>query len=212
MIKIYIRTTSERKLDESISRELGSDYELLIDYEHKPTKAFIDSLKKVKGEDVIFLEDDVILCRNFKERILDVISHNQSKLINFFTFPTLYKFKIATPNQFCYNQCTYYPKGIINLMLEYVNNYNDIYEETSPEKVCKRIFTELNILSITYRPCLVQHLDNGSLMSHNRSFSRRTPYFVDYLDELGITYEEANTHKEELINLMKEKFKDIDKN
>ncbi len=209
MIKIYIRTTSERKLDESISRELGSDYELLIDYEHKPTKAFIDSLKKVKGEDVIFLEDDVILCRNFKKRIFDVILHNQNSLINFFTFPTLYKFKILTPSQFCYNQCTYYPKDIIDLMLDYIDKHIDIYEETSPEKVCKRIFTELNILSITYRPCLVQHIDKGSLMNHNRPSSRRTPYFIDYLDELGITYEEANEHKKELIQLMNEKFNEV---
>ena len=71
---------------------------------------------------------------------------------------------------------------------------------------------DLKLKVINYRPCLIQHKDNKSLMGNDNKFPykilRCTPYFVDYLDELGIPYEDSYKHKQELLNLMKEKFKD----
>ena len=60
---------------------------------------------------------------------------------------------------------------------------------------------------LVYRPCLVQHIDYNSLISNCNK--RRSPYFIDYLEELNITYEEARTeeNRQKLINLMNEKFK-----
>jgi hypothetical protein len=44
---------------------------------------------------------------------------------------------------------------------------------------------------VQYRPCLVQHLDNSSLIDNIAEGHRRTPYFIDYLDELNISYDQA---------------------
>ena len=68
-MKIYIRTTGERKLDESIERELGSNYELLFDKEHQPVDSFINQLKIISKDDSLLLEDDVILCYNFLDEV-----------------------------------------------------------------------------------------------------------------------------------------------
>jgi hypothetical protein len=49
----------------------------------------------------------------------------------------------------------------------------------------------LDITHIQYRPCLVQHLDSKSLVNNLAIGYRRTPYFIDYLDELNISYDQA---------------------
>lgn len=212
MLKFYVRTTGERVLDNSFSQ---IDYDLSIDYEHNPTKAFISLLKQVQNDNVILLEDDIILCKNFKQHIESVIFSHSNELINFFSYPSLFIFSSKLHcSIFCYNQCTYFPSAITKQIIKYIDEHNEVYNEPSPEKVCKKVLKELNIDWYMYRPCLVQHLDNGSLLGHIRKFSRRSPYFIDYLDELGITYEEArsNENQDKLINLMNEKFKEINKN
>ena len=63
---------------------------------------------------------------------------------------------------------------------------------------------------VNYRPCLVQHIDKDTLIQEYKCGNRRTPYFIDYLEELNIPYEEAcePENKQRLIDLMNEKFKD----
>ena len=87
MIKYFVRTTGERTLDDSFSQ---IEYTLLVDKEHKPVKSFIEQLEIIGDYDAIFLEDDVQLCRNFKEKVESVIKKYPDRLINFFTAPTNY--------------------------------------------------------------------------------------------------------------------------
>ena len=201
MIHYFIRTTGERTLDKSISRELGEDYTLLVDTEHKPVKHFIEVLKTINNYDSVLLEDDVILCKDFKNRIEEVISAYHDQMINFFNSPELYT-KILTNGNFCYMQCRYYPKGSCNLLIKELDRFKD------KPKVCpclNMISSKHNLTILQYRPCLVQHIDDSSLVG-NMHGRRRSPYFIDYLDELGITYDKAYEHRKELIALMKSKF------
>lgn len=73
-LKVFIRTTGERKLDKSIEEELKGNYTLLIDKEHKPIDSFIEQLKTISNYDAILLEDDVILCKDFLNEVNKVIS------------------------------------------------------------------------------------------------------------------------------------------
>ena len=72
-LKIFIRTTGERKLDKSIVRELNGNYTLLVDKEHKPIESFINQLRIISDYDAILLEDDVILCKDFLKEATKVI-------------------------------------------------------------------------------------------------------------------------------------------
>ena len=88
-------------------------------------------------------------------------------------------------------------------------------EEQEPNKyqydvLESKALRQLNMTHIQYRPCLVQHLDFKSLIG-NRENSRITPFFIDYLEELGITYDDCEKHKWviELKYLLKDKFKNI---
>ena len=58
----------------------------------------------------------------------------------------------------------------------------------STDQVEDLALKEMNETHIKYRPCLVQHLNFHSLLNHKIE-CRRTPFFVDYLDKLGLKYE-----------------------
>lgn len=203
MIKYFIRTTNERQLDSSYSQ---LDYELLIDYNHNCGKAFIEQLEYVNDFDSVLLEDDVILCKDFKNRIEKVIAEHPNDIINFFSYPMEYAEEGYSRYQFCWNQCTYFPKGIGKQIVDIIKKYN--FTNTSAERNLRFALNKLHMKYYIYRPYLVQHIDNGSLMAHNTICKRRSPFFVDYLDELGIDYKDANTteNKSKLVKLLKEKF------
>ena len=205
-IKYFVRTTLDRKLDDSYSQ---IEYELLIDYEHKPLKSLISQYEYISNYDCVLLEDDLILCKDFKNRIEKVIQEHPNDIINFFYNPNDY-FMTKYEQRAAFSQCRYYPKGITSKIVEQLKTF-DFLNATKTAPYVTRSIRKLDMNILHYRPCLVQHIDIDTLVG-NCVGIKRTPYFIDYLDELGITYEEANTHKEELINLMKEKFKDIDKN
>lgn len=207
-MKIFIRTTNERALDESIKRELGDDFTLLIDLEHNSGKAFVKQLDIINEYDSVVLEDDVILCKDFKKRIEEVINTYPNELINFFTQPTTY-FPTKKLSFFCYNQCVYFPKGFAKLIKDTLCKYN--IDLNRQEVIMRESLNKLKLKHLCYRPCLVQHIDKGSLMNHNPSFCRRSPFFIDYLEELNIPYENSGTKENyrKLFDLMKEKFKDV---
>ena len=81
MIKYYVRTTLERKLDSTYSQV---NYELLIDREHNARKSFVEQLEYLAtlDDDVVILEDDLILCKDFKHIIEGVINQYKNKIRN----------------------------------------------------------------------------------------------------------------------------------
>lgn len=208
MIKYFIRTTGERKLDGSVVRELGDDYTLLIDTEHKPVESFVEHLSIISEYDSVLLEDDVVLCKDFKQRIEEVIGECKDKVINFFTFPSSYFTTHITFYDFRYNQCTYYPKNLSKQIANEIIELKKRFPKEEYDVLEGFALKNLQMVYLIYRPCLVQHLDLKSLISNNH-YQRITPYFIDYLEELNIPYEEAYKpeNKQRLINLMRKKIK-----
>ena len=188
-IKYFVRTTGERKLDESFNQ---IDYELLIDTEHKPITSFIAQLKYISNYNAVLLEDDVILCKDFKKRIEEVINQHPDDIINFFTDPMRY-FTTQYSLTFFYNQCTFYPIGVTDKIADTMIDDFKIHQDAKGyDYVEARALMKLQIPHLQYRPCLVQHNDKKSLISFSNE-SRITPYFIDYLDELGLKYDDKGT-------------------
>ena len=184
MAKYYIRTTGERILDESYNQ---IPYTKLVDKDHRYVAFFIEQLEKYGNEDIVIIEDDCILCKNFKERIESVIAQYPNKIINFFQLPTRKYFKTHESTEYLQNQCTYYPKG---LTIKLARKMREILEKNPKIRtdVCEDLaLKELKETHVKYRPCLVQHLNFDSLLN-NKVGSKRTPFFIDYLDELKLDY------------------------
>lgn len=208
-IKYFVRTTGERELDNSFSQ---IEYELLIDKEHKPLKSLKEQLEHISEYNAVLLEDDIILCKDFKNRIEEVIDKYPDKIINFFNAPQVWQ-EIIENDNFCFSQCRYYPKGIGHILAEQIN----IHSPFQPCIALSSIAQRQHIPIMQYRPHLVQHLDLDSSFNIQIQYKkyarvRRSYYFIDYLDELGITYEEASIeeNKLKLIELMNKNIKGID--
>ena len=179
-IKYFVRTTGDRDFNYDI------DYKALIDKEYDGVKSFIDALNTISEYDAVLLEDDLVLCKNFKEEIEKVISEYPDTIINFFTVPEFYYTTHYSEN-FSYNQCTYFPKGLGKLLAEQML---PMYKQGIKQSYGNLLSISLNRLGIPhliYRPSLVQHIDGKSIFQKTSFiYERNTLYFKDYLDELGI--------------------------
>lgn len=206
MVKYFVRTTLERQLDNSYSQ---IEYELLADTEHNPVKSFIDQLEYLGTLecDVVLLEDDLILCNEFKTKIEKVIKKYKNNIIQFFTLPSTYFTTHITDDTFKFNQCTYYPKGVLSKIANYMRKHSNDKFPYGYDTIESWALKEYQLTYVVYRPCLVQHIDYKSLIS--KCNGRRTPYFIDYLDGLNISYVDAAKpeNKQKLIDLMNKKFK-----
>lgn len=184
MIKYFVRTTNNRVF------EYDLEYHKLVDTDCKPVESFIKQLKYISSWDSVLLEDDLILCEDFKNKIEDAIKQYPDKIINFFTRPNDY-FTTHESSIFAYNQCTYYPKGIAAKLAVKMEEGFKKNPRAQYDILENNALRELGIPHVQYRPCLVQHLDNDSLVGNVAHGLRRSPYFIDYLNELGVNYENA---------------------
>lgn len=205
-----------------------------MDKEHKFVDIFASQLEQAASGQadggIVLMEDDIILCKNFKERIETVINERPDEIINFFTCPMdLFhsrEVKYDDEVKFCYNQCTYYPIKLIPLFIETINKVlaGSRPKRCTPETMVAETIKQHQLSHYCYRPCLVQHIDDVSLINNNLRCDRRSPFFIDYIDELNesgetsFKYDDLVDHPEnykeifiKLLTKMYDQFKDIDK-
>ena len=156
------------------------------------------------------LEDDLVLCKNFEEEIKKAIAQYPNNIIQFFTDPWVYENTHLRSYPFEFNQCTYYPKGvgekIANKMKELLPTFPK--DQILYSHVENKALTNLLIPHIVYRPCLVQHNNQNTILRKDRHHfeGMETIWFKDYLDILGISHKNAYT-PETYIKLLKLKNK-----
>lgn len=186
-MKYYVRTMPGRK-------DVLPDYfEKIIDTEGRYVKSYIDALYKISDYDAVLVEDDIVLCNNFKEEVEKVIAQYPTTIINFFSNPERY-YTTHLTELFGYNQCTYFPRGLAKILADemmkiYIPEENTIYKQRYGRLLGVSL-ENLGIHHLVYRPCLVNHIDGTSTFD-GKFNQRNTIYFKDYLDRLGITMEEA---------------------
>ena len=199
-MKYYVRTTGERQFNYDIN------YETLVDREHKPIKSFINQLKYISSNDSILLEDDLVLCKDFKKRIEEIVAQYPNSVINFYESP--YDFYFTEERRgikYRFNQCTYYPKGVSKLIADKMEEIWPRYQNIKQYDFLQAYaMDELDMSYISYRPCLVQHLNGRSIIGNSDNVS--TLFFIDYIEELGINYKDVIQFKNN-INLQKIKTK-----
>ena len=173
-MRIYVITNCVRTIHSSYNQ---IDYELYVDKTNHPYKHYLDLLEKVKDidDDILILEDDLVLCKDFLEHIKPIINQYKNMLINFFWQPlrNIKKTTIETKG-FCYTQCIYYPKGMINKF------YGDLLEPTfSGTKNIAQALEKNNIPFVNVRPHYLQHIGDKSLIWKTRPIVRSSQFIDD---------------------------------
>lgn len=176
-MKIYVLTNNIRKLDDSYNQV---DYILYVDKSNNPHKCYLDLLNLVKelDEDVLILEDDLILCKDFVSEITPIINQYKDIIINFFWEP-LRNVKKTTIESvgFCYTQCVYYPKEMINVF------YKDLIEPTfSYAENIAQALEKNNLKFVNVRPHYVQHIGDDSLIWKGLCV-RKSRMFIDDMNK-----------------------------
>ena len=186
-MKYYVRTTGERDL----SAYSSLDYTPLYDYEHKPVESFIEQMKIISKSNAVFMEDDIILCKDFEAKLEEAVKKYPGQVINFFFQPLAYLFTGEVEGKrFLYNQCVYYPRYVAGKIAKEMER---LVEEGIKWKQYDEIqavaMQNLGINFINYRPCLVQHVGKQSLLGNKWLADAKTIYFIDDIE--GMNYDDA---------------------
>lgn len=182
MIRYYVRRIPNRKLNSTYNQ---IEFEELIDYNHDPVGSYINQLKLISDEDSVLIEDDVLLCKNFKKEIEEVISKYPNSIISFFDEPRIY-YKTKYKRNLCWTQCIYYPKGVSKIIADEMKKVH--CNPYTYDIILSEVMNRLKLNYLSYRPTLVQHLDFDTYIQKNCPRSRFTLYFKDYIDDLKIDY------------------------
>lgn len=207
-MRYYVRTTGDRVLDKTYSQ---IDYELLIDHQRNPIEHFIQSLRQISESDSLLLEDDLVLCKDFTNRVNDAISAYPGKIVNFFSDPRLY-LQTIEHSYIAYNQCTFYPKGIAENIADVMDSLPRRTREMERNRYSlleTDALKQLGLTVVEYRPHLVQHLDFDTLLFPKTYHTRRSIFFADYIDELGIRYIDAKYFLRNLCRLQNRHFEEL---
>lgn len=196
-------TVSERLKNVNAIKEQIPELEVFIDY----NKSKFDFLLKVwdalKNDDIIWLEDDIELCNNFKEKIENEIEFFGNKeLISFFYAPieTMYNSKFFSLDSrsayrdgksFLWNQCVFIPKGFLNYFIYYYNNNFKNFNFFKPhdfnyDNCIAYALNEMNQNYWLIRPSLVQHSDKNSTLGHTDG---RVSLYFNNIFEKGFHFE-----------------------
>lgn len=188
-MKYYVRTTEER----SLNNFSNINYIKLVDSEKNPVKSMIEQLKEISNDNSVFMEDDIILCEDFINKIENIINHFPNDIINFYFQPLKYQITgKQLGKNFVFNQCVYYPKGVAKQIAEEMENIlktNFKFEQY--DKLQAKAMSNLGINFISYKPMLVQHIGNKSLLGNKWINNARTIYFIDDLNKLKLDYDDC---------------------
>lgn len=154
-------------------------------------KKFINCFRLEKEyTGLVLLEDDIILCKNFYDRIIKSIKERPNNIISFFEKPLTKKeltSKYMAPSEFLYNQCNYYPADVCKLIPddEMINRFEKWYYKSwqyPSDEYINYVLVNYKIKYYMQVPFLVQHQDWKSTWGP-RGKTRQTKYFIDDLED-----------------------------
>lgn len=187
------------------------ELEVFVDTNREKFNFLLKVWDNIKNDDVIWLEDDITLCNNFKEKVENEIKFFGNKeLISFFYAPInidksgMHDSKFFKSDSrsiyrsgeaFIWNQCVFIPKGFSEYFIYYYNEFKNIncfkFEGFNYDNCIAYSLGKMKQNYWLIRPSLVQHNLEKSTLNHNGD---RTSLFFnkDNLHENGYHFEYVN--------------------
>lgn len=170
---------------------------IVIDKDKDWYKSFFNACDMLDKTGGIFLEDDIILCKNFCQRIEFIINQKgKDRVYNFFEKPKNWlPMAYLGGSNFLWMQCIYLPPGLPGRMYQYFEEFKNEkpkkFYGLSVDAFISYVLTQEKMKYWRIRPCLVQHSEFKSTTFHAKG--RQTPYFVDDLEEKGLNYDDLQS-------------------
>lgn len=178
-MKFIMRTVGEVDLSGYL-KEIP-DLIVVKDKKHNAYDTFQMALNQGLGGGAVHLEDDIILCNNFINRILEIINQHPSDVIQFFsmrkddlTVGTRY----INGSKFLMGQCFYIPEYLSLSLYAYSYNWERIKEHPTGLDTMISDFLKLNKINyLNIVPNLVDHQCVKSRIDPRRSTKRQSLTF-----------------------------------
>jgi len=179
-MKIIVRKMPQMVLDKSFE-QLNGKYEIC--FNGNAMETFMKSIEMSENDDCLNLEDDIVLCDNFLEKVNEVIAQYPDKIISFFTLKKRpMGINIERGKTFCMNQCVYIPKKRNKALLKYqpvwMKSKRGIENPTGYDYLMGDLMDLLNETYVLYQPSLVQHMEMKSRINPKRSSKRQSKTFI----------------------------------
>lgn len=188
----HVSWSPERDLVvESMKQEIPN-LEVYTDVFHDWYRAFFDVCDMIDETGAVLLENDVLPCKDFRNRVEAIIQEKgKDKVISFFEKPkTWLSTAYVGGSNFSWMQCLYLPPGVPGKAQRYFDEFRTTrpkqFKGVSVDIFLRYVFVKEKIKYWRIRPCMVQHLNLRSLAGH--SSNRNTIFFVDDLEARGIDY------------------------
>jgi len=178
-IKFIMRTVG--KVDLTEYAEAIPDLIVCKDMKHDAMDTFRMSLAMVCDHPSVNMEDDIILCDDFYNKILEEIRKRPDDVIQFFSMrkdDLTVGSRYITGSKFMMNQCFYLPKGMSADLLAYMNEWSRFDEHpTGYDILMADYFKKNKIRYWNVCPNLVDHKVEKSRIDPRRSSKRQSLTF-----------------------------------
>ena len=142
----------------------------------------IHALRRAGPNPVVMMEDDLILCRNFRTRITSAILTKPNAIIKFFFWRNPGETQEFTQPFWCIwdgSQCYYLPSGYARMLSDFMkNNPKKAGPQRDKDTLVSKFCYEHKPELIHWKASLAQHIVGPSAESTKR-YDRRTRYFID---------------------------------
>lgn len=176
-IEFIVRTTVSGGISLKEMRAEIPNLVILVDQNHDAMANFLRAVT-YSDKPCVHLEDDVILCNNFHEKIIEIIEAHPNDVIQFFsmrkedlTIGTRY----IAGSRFMMNQCFYLPAGMGKEIAEFWKTSPRQEEDGAPYDLLMADYFKVNkIKYLNWCPNLVDHMVCKSRIDPRRSSKRQS--------------------------------------
>ena len=172
----------KRELNETYTREL-KNFEVIEDIGYGAIPTFLKCLCNDEN-DLLYLEDDVILCKDFENELEKVFSElGKDNLIQLFSLKkVITETTLMNGSTYCGNVGFFIPK---EMRLELVKYFNEVWSKsqcykdnpTAMDYLVRDFLKDNKYKYWLVVPNLIQHQEGKSVIDPRRSSKRQSLYF-----------------------------------
>ena len=179
-VKFIMRTTGDLDLSEYFAAI--PELKVCCDVDHNAMHTFKNGLIMAGEDPCVHLEDDIVLCNDFMNKISEELNKHPDDVIQFFS---MRKDDLTIGSRyipgylFCMNQCFYLPAGMSKAILDYMDEWTRYDEHpTGYDYLMADYFKIHKIKYWNVCPNLVDHLPVKSRINPKRSSKRQSFTFA----------------------------------
>jgi GR25 family glycosyltransferase involved in LPS biosynthesis len=177
-MRIIIKAIKERNQYFDYLKEKIPMAEWCFDEQKSAYHTFVKGLRMAGDDPCVFMEDDVLVCDNFYNRLCSVIKQKPRNIIQFFSMrKDDHRIGSRWDNKFCMNQCHYHPPKVSRFMADFADTWVNRKTDPNGYDLMMRDFMKSRKEKYwIHVPNLVDHRVGVSMIDKRRASTNRQSF------------------------------------